>query len=125
MDNNLRQTIECRNLKRLAVDVLWVVISKIGRVAITGTNDAGIALQTERQQRTSVGNGAPLVVLNLNGDYSHIPPVGSNHLAVCFQHNLRGWFGGFYGFDKNALPVSCMLYITMPIQHVRLCPGQG
>lgn len=67
LDENLGKTVEGGNLECGAVLVLWMVGTQIGGIAISRTDDAAVAVETEGEQRTGIGNGAPLRVLSLTG----------------------------------------------------------
>ena len=72
---HLGQAVEGRYLECAAVDILRVVCSEIGGVAVAGSDDAGITVETEGERRAGIGHDTPLGILHLDGDNGNVAPV--------------------------------------------------
>ena len=105
LDEDLGKTIEGRNLECGAVLVLWVVGTQIGWIAIPCTDDAAVAVETEGEQRTGIGDGVSLRILYFDGDDGDVAPISLDSGAVGSEQQPYSWLGRLDCLCDDALAV--------------------
>ena len=82
LNENLGQSVECRNLECVAVKFIGMVRTKVGGISVAYTQNATVSFKCAGQHGAGIRNYTSLVVLNLNGHDGYIASIGGDEPSV-------------------------------------------